>query len=158
MSGFPVRPNRTAFGGDYVDERPVEDTEKEISASIFNLSFWQLAGLGRVIPKAVLVCSVAGGVVTTDYQLLVFDPNGSLSTLTWTYNGVGDYSLAFASQYPDENGTNQNLSLVGALAGVMDSTPVISSVDLTSGYEADVYFLDDAGAAADPAGFVVVFW
>lgn len=152
MGGFPNRPDRTDFGPTYEDERPVGDTKREIAASIFNMDFWQLAGLSKVAPKVVLVCSVSGGVVTTDSQMLAFDPNGSLSTLTWTYNGAGDYDLAFSSQYPDELGNNVNLSLDGGIVLATGSSPLVGSVDLTSGYELTVNF------ASDPTGFVIVVW
>ena len=158
MSGFPTRPNRAAFGPTYEEERPVQDAKREIGADIFNLSFWQLSGLGRVAPKAVLVCSVSGSAVTTEEQMLAFDPDDQLSKLTWSYGGVGDYSVAFQQQYPDEQGNDVNLALIGGVAVAMGATPRLGSVDLTSAYEADVYFATDAGAAVDPAGFVVFFW
>jgi len=151
MGGFPNRPDRTDFGPTYEDERPVQDAKREIAASIFNMDFWQLAGLGKVAPKAVLVCTVSGAVTTTD-QMLAFDPNANLSTLTWTYNGVGDYDLAFSSQYPDELGNNVNLSLVGGIALATGSSPLVGSVDLTSGYELTVNF------ASDPSGFILILW
>jgi hypothetical protein len=152
MGGFPTRPNRVAFGPDYEDERAVQDTKREIGAGIFNLSFWQLAGIGRVIPKAVLFCAVAGSACTTTMQLLSFDPNGMLGLLTWTYDGVGEYSIAFASQYPDELGNNVNLSLTGGIALATGATPLPGSVEMSSGYEATINF------ASDPAAFVVIFW
>jgi len=89
---------------------------RENSAANFNLSFWQLAGLGRVDPRAVLRCTVSGGVVTTVDQLLAWDANGGLSPLAWTYKGVGFYEFAFAVQYPDERGINVNLVLTAGLA------------------------------------------
>jgi hypothetical protein len=158
MGGFPTRPNRDTFGPDYVDERAVQDATKEIAAAIFNLLFHQLAGIGKVVPRAVLVCTVGGSAVTTANQLLAWDPNDELSTLTWTYNGAGDFSIAFASQYEDEAGNDVNLSLIGGAAFAMGSTPMLGSVNLTSGYEAGVYFTTHAGVAGDPATFVVVFW
>lgn len=151
MGGFPNRPDRTDFGPTYEDERPVTDAKREIAASIFELLFWQLGGLGKIAPKAVLVCTVNGAVTTVE-QMLAFDPNADLSTLTWTYNGAGDYDLAFSSQYPDEGGTNRNLSLVGGIVLATGATPLVGSVELTSGYELTVHF------ASDPAGFVMIVW
>lgn len=152
MGGFPNRPDRTDFGPTYEDERPVEDAKREISAGIFNMDFWQLAGVGKVSPKAVLICSVGGSAVTTDEQMLAFDPNAALSTLAWTYNGAGDYDLAFSSQYPDELGNNVNLSLIAGIALAMGSSPLVGSVELTSGYELTVHF------ASDPSEFILVLW
>ena len=158
MGGFPTRPNRDAFGPDYEDERPVQDVKREVGASIFNLLFHQVAGLGRVAPKAVLICTYAAGVVTTAYQMLAFDPNSELSLLTWVYVGAGNYQFAFASQYADEQGNLTNLSLIGGAAFAMGSTPRLGSVDLSSGYEGSVRFMTHVGVAANPASFVVVLW
>lgn len=158
MAGFPTRPNKDSFGSDLVDERPVQDPTKEIAAAIFNLKHWQIAGVGIVAAKAVLVATVVGGVVTTVDQLLAFDPTQAVSLLTWTYNGVGDFSLDFAQQYPNELGVDTNLALVGGIAVAMGATPRLGSVDLTSGYEMEVYFLTDAGAGVDPAKFVLILW
>ena len=152
MGGFPNRPDRTDYGPEYADERPVTDASREIAASIFNMDFWQLAGLGKIAPKAVLMCSVAGGVVTTDEQMLAFDPNAALSTLTWTYVGVGDFDLDFSSQYPDELGNNVNLSLVGGIVLATGTSPLVGSVEMVSGYEISVHF------ASDPTGFALVLW
>jgi hypothetical protein len=157
MGGFPTRPNRSAYGPDYEDERPVENVKREIGAGIFNLSFWQIAGIGRVVPKAVLICSVDDGVITTLNQLLAFDPNGELSLLAWTYNSAGSYSLAFADKYPDELENDINTGLIGGLAQSMDGTPLLASVDMDSDHDANVHFASVA-APADPTLFIVVFW
>lgn len=156
--GFPTRPNRAAFGPDYENERPVTDVKREIGAGIFNLSFWQLAGLSRVAPRAILVASVSGGAVTTTHQMLAWDPNGELPLLAWTYDGVGEYSVALDDQYPDEQGTDVDTALVGGLAGAMGTVAAFPLVELSSDHEATVYFFDAAGSAADPDSFIVCFW
>jgi len=152
MGGFPTRPSRTSFGPDYEDERPVQDSKREVGAGIFNLGFWQLAGVGRVSPRVVLFCAVAGSACTTVQQMLAFDPDGLLGLLTWTYNGAGSYSIAFASQYPDELGNDINVSLLGGIALSASSSPLVGSVEMTSAYEATVHF------ASDPTDFVMVLW
>jgi hypothetical protein len=116
MAGFPTRANRTAFGPTLTEYKPVTDPTREIGAATFNLDFWQLAGVGRVAPRAVLRCTVAGGVVTTADQLLAWDANAGLSPIVWTYHGVGAYEFAFAAQYHDERGINVALVLTAASA------------------------------------------
>lgn len=157
-SGFPNRPDRSDYGPTYEEERTVYNPKREIGSDIFNLNFWQLAGSGLVVPRAVLIAEHSGGTVTTTTQYLAFDPDGSLSAIPWVDNGTGDYSFTFASQYPDQGGTNQNLSLVAGVAIAQGSTPQIGSVDLTSGYEGDVYFVTHAGAAVDVSKFLVLLW
>jgi len=118
MAGFPTRANRVAFGPTRQDYKPVTDPVRQNSAADFNLAYWQLAGIGRVAPRAVLRCTVAGGVVTTAEQLIAWDSNGALSPLTWTYRGVGFYEFAFAAQYPNELGSNTSLVLMSGLASL----------------------------------------
>jgi hypothetical protein len=152
MGGFPTRPNRVAYGPDYEDERAVQDAKREIGAGIFNLGFWQLAGLGRVAPKAIMFCDVAGSTCVTAQQLLAFDPNGLLSNMIWTYDGVGRYSVAFLNQYPDELGNSVNLALIGGIALSTASDPLVGSVVLTNDHVASVHFV------SDPSSFVVLLW
>jgi hypothetical protein len=116
MAGFPTRANRAAFGPTLQDYKPVTDPTREIGAATLNLSHWQLAGLGRVAARAVLRCTVSGGVVTTAEQLLAWDANGSISPIVWTYLGVGFYRFAFATSYHDELGNDVNLILTTPLA------------------------------------------
>jgi hypothetical protein len=116
MGGFPTRANRAAYGPTREDYKPVTDPIRQNSAADFNLAYWQLAGLGRVTPRAVLRCTVSGGAVTTVDQLLSWDADAGLSALTWTYQGVGAYEFAFSSQYPDELGSNVTLSLIAGVA------------------------------------------
>lgn len=114
--GFPTRSNRSAFGPTRVDYKPVTDPTRQNSAADFNTLFWQVAGLGQVTPRAVLRCTVSGGVVTTVDQQLAWDAEGALSPISWTYHNVGVYEWAFASQYPNELGVNTNLVLFAAEA------------------------------------------
>lgn len=116
MAGFPTRANRSAFGPTRQDYKPVTDPVRQNSAADFNLAYWQLAGLGRVTPRAVLRCTVAGGVVTTAEQMLAWDANAGISPIAWTYAGAGFYRFAFASTYHDEMGSDVNLVLSAGMA------------------------------------------
>ena len=124
MGGFPTRANRAAFGPTRQDFKPVTDPVRENGAADYNLAYWQLAGLGRVTPRAVLRCTVSGGVVTTADQLIAWDANAGLSPLTWTYRGVGFYEFAFAATYPNELGSNIATVL---MAGLVSQNPTKST-------------------------------
>lgn len=114
--GFPTRSNRSAFGPTREDYKPVTDPIRQNSAEDFNLLYWQVAGLDQVTPRAILRCSVSGGVVTTEDQQLAWDAEGALSAITWTYHGVGAYEWAFASSYNNEKGSSTSLVLFAAQA------------------------------------------
>lgn len=158
MSGFPNKPSRTDFGPEYENEFPVRNPKREMGEDIVNLLMWQVAGAGVVAPKAVLVVSHSGSTVTTTHQLLAFDPNSSVSPIPWVDAGTGQYAFTFADKYPDQNGNDQNLDLKAGIAFAQGSSPRLGSVDLTSGYEGEVFFETDAGAAVDVDEFIVVLW
>ncbi|MEA3225144.1 MAG: hypothetical protein U9Q07_04275 [Planctomycetota bacterium] len=123
MSGFPRRANRSAFGPALEDKKPMTDPTQEVDAATYTLGWWQLSGLSRTGPMAVFTCTVAGGVVTVVSQSLAFDANGALADLTFTYEAAGRYSFAFASQYPDQRGTNVDLVLAGGITSPSNQAP-----------------------------------
>jgi len=116
MGGFPTRTNRAGFGPSMENESPVNNPKRELSGPQMNINFWNLAGCGLVIPKAVFRCTISATTITTANQLWAFDPDSSQSTLTMTYQQAGHYNFVFASQYPDEMATDINLSLIGGMA------------------------------------------
>jgi len=118
--GFPDRTSRTDIGPTLENERPVTNPLKEIPAGAFNEAFWQAAGMSQVTPKAVLHCTVSGGVVTVAAQGLTWDPDGALANIVFTYINAGYYEFAFANQYPDEAGVNQSTNITGGMVQVTD--------------------------------------
>lgn len=122
MAGFPTRPSRDAFGPTYEDERPVRNPKRELGSAIGNLMFWQLAGAGIVAPMGVIQVAVTGGVATTVYQALAFDPKGQLALLTWINDATGQYTITFASTYPDETGTARPFAVRFGDASVIEGT------------------------------------
>jgi len=114
MSSFPLLPSRTDFGPTYQNERPVENPEREIGATIYNSAFWDLAGTCRSSARGWFKFSWDGALVTTDAQGFAWDPNGALADLTVTRVNQGVYSFAFSAQYADDTGTLRSLVINGA--------------------------------------------
>jgi hypothetical protein len=127
MGGFPTRASRAALGPTYQNEKEVTDPQREIGALVANLNFWQVAGLSQVTPRIVIKASVSGGVITNNFQAMAFDPDSGVSAISFVYEKVGHYSFAFASQYPDELGVNQNLSLIAGIAMPVNGMPTSGS-------------------------------
>lgn len=122
MSGFPNRPIRDTFGPEIEDTFPVTNPKREIGEGTFNLAWWQSAGSGLVVPRAVLkVDVVAATSATTLAQMLAWDPNQNLPLLTWAYVSTGNYDITFASQYADQTGTLRTLILSFGTAFVIDT-------------------------------------
>jgi len=107
--GFPNRPSRTAFGPIYENARPTRSPTKNAGATAFNLSFFQAAGSGLMVPKAWFVGEiVAGPDVALAQRAESWNPNGEttgdFAPHTLTYNSVGQYSFEYALQVPDDDG------------------------------------------------------
>lgn len=134
MGGFPARASRVAFGPTFVNTFPVRDPAKEPGAAMVNLLAWQAAGMAQVTPKVALTCTVAGGVISAPvFYGLTFDPDSETTPITFTYEAAGRYSFAFSQNYPDENGTDISLSLVGGMAIPIQRNQANGSHDATSG-------------------------
>ncbi len=157
--GFPIRPNRDTFGPTFENEWPVANPKKEWSADLVNLLCWQAAGMGQVVPRAMITGTVSGGVVTTVYQGLAFDPNSTVSKLSFAYAEVGRYTFELAQTYNDENGNARNLDLAAGVAAPMNSTAFgVGVVNLTNGYSGEIRFFNASGVLTDPAAFVLQLW
>lgn len=158
MAGFPNRPDRSEFGPTYEDERPVENPKRELGESVVNLNMWQVAGVSLTSPKVVISATVSGSAVTVTNQMLAWDPAQDLSNITITYSATGDYTFAFASTYPDEDGNSIATGLIGGSVFPNAATNHNGILNLTSGYEGNIKIFDaDAGTAAD-TDFLLVIW
>lgn len=112
MGGFPSRAKRVAFGPPFQDLFPVRNPKTEPGAAMMELLAWQVGGMGQVVPRIALTCTVAGGAVSAPvYYGLAFDPNSRLTPIGITYNRPGHYSFAFNQNYEDEKGVSTALSL-----------------------------------------------
>ena len=163
MAGWPIRPSRASFGPTYENERAVKDPKKDIGAPIFNLDFWQLAGMGLVVPRAAIVFTVDAvpAVSAVPYQGLAWDPDSDIPVLAVARTGVGVYDIPFVASYPDENGQAQALALIAGGGFNMSPTPNIVKVHFPAPPAAQVLVFDMAGAPADPpptTNTLVLFW
>ena len=160
MSGFPNRPNRSAFGPTRQDERPVENPVTELGADDMNLDFHQNAGMGLVIQRVAILVGVSGAAIVSPhaYQGLAWDPTQSIPDIPVTYNGVGDYTVNFLSSYDDEKGTPVATALKGGQAIPQGSTNLNGIIELPDAQTVTVkLFQADTGAAID-SNFFLILW
>lgn len=156
MSGYPSIPTRASFGPTYRDERPVVDSETELGADVMNLAFWQLAGAGRTLPRAVL--SISGGATpVVGFQALAFDPNGVLNKLAITRTGAGDYSFTFDATYTNERGEAVAFAPTAAVAIVLGTDPSVWAIAQVDGQEVGLTIQDSSAVAVD-ASLLVLVW
>lgn len=156
MSGYPKIPTRASFGPTYRDEKPVDDPETELGADVMNLAFWQVAGAGRTLPRAVLLITGATNPVVS-YQLLAFDPNGVLAALVVARSGLGDYSITFEATYTDEQGNAVAFAPKAAVPVVQGAAAGTAAVATVDGQDVDIEVRDIAAAGVDSSVLLLVW-
>lgn len=159
MSGFPNRPSRTAFGPEKRNERRVQNPETELDSAEMNLDFWQVAGMGLVAPRVVIIALASGGSLPTpySYQGIAWDPKGLLGAIPSVYNGVGDYEFNFAATYPDQRGVAIATSLKGGKVSAQTDQDIRGVVKIVTPTQAVVKLFDAAGAPVD-ADILLELW
>lgn len=128
MSGWPLRPDRDSYGPTFQDTAPVRDPARQISAATFNLLCWQQAGMGLLMPRAMLefVMGVSPSIVQ---RAEVWNPErstvGAFADPTFTRTGAGNYLVEYPTPVPDENGDDVELAFSAALAFVTNADPTV---------------------------------
>jgi hypothetical protein len=114
MGGFPNRPDLAALGPTLVDARPVLNPNQEATAAQFNLLRWQVAGIGLVSHRALLIFTANSGAQPILRRAEAWNPKG-LSTgahanPTITRNSTGNYDVLYPASVPDELGEMTSLA------------------------------------------------
>jgi hypothetical protein len=150
MAGFPTRPKRATFGPTYKDVAKVVNPETEVGASVYNLAFWQLAGISIVSPLALLFVDASGTGATTTDQRIAWDPDAALALIAWTRNATGVYTATFAANYNDADGNAVPTALKAGAAWVTEANDKSAAyAKMLSGTQVEVRTFNAAGAAAD---------
>lgn len=156
MSGFPDRPPRVAFGPEMQNKRPPVIPETDLSADQMNLSFWQAAGAGRVLPQALLLFNGATPDILT--QALAFDPKQELEDIAFVKNGTGDYTFTFASTYSNQAGGSRPFVPAMGLVFVQGASGNRPNVILPGGQDVQVTVLDPTLISNVDATFLLAVW
>lgn len=157
MSGWPLRPDRDSFGPTFQDTAPVRDPAKQLAAQSYNLSCWQVAGMGLLVPRAKLVLRMQVGPVILQ-RAESWNPArstvGAYADPTITRTGAGNYLIEYPTPVPDENGNDVELSFTDAAAYVVNADPTAlkhaqAAVISATPYQVRVTAFSSAGAAQD---------
>ena len=163
MSGFPVRPDRAAFGPEPINRFAVRDAARELDGpTIGSLMMWQLSGCGIIVPRAMAIIRVdAGDVATLLASAEAWDPKSAYVPLL-AHPGVGQFTLTYAATYPDKDSLPQATNLVGSLPLVQNVTTRFPSQALVSpgGLIVNVAVWNAAGVLDDPTSsdILVLAW
>lgn len=163
MSGFPIRPDRLAFGPKPQNRFEVRDSAKELDGpTIGDLMMWQIAGVGVVVARAVAIIALdASGVPSLYAHAEAWNPNGTAAAPTLTDNGNGSYKLSYGTAYGDKDSTSQALALEGAAAFPQTTDDYRGAAEVQSnGYEVEVRVRNSAGTLTDlvSKNVLVVSW
>lgn len=156
MSGFPVRPSRSAFGPrPYVDRVPVKDPERQIGATWGGLVAWQVAGLGVVAGRALAVVA-SDGTLTAHGE--GWDPDQELAAPTSDNPSTGLYTLEYPATAPNEDGTEVAITFVGAHITCGGATALHATWEIDpNGHALTVNVWNAAGVATNGPFLVTVF-
>lgn len=144
---FPDRVSRSAFGPTPVDRGPIVDPERQLSAEIGALLFWQVSGAGLTADVAWCVVDDAGDFVVGGEA---WDPNNDQADPACSHSGTGEYAVEYDAQYPDKDGTMRTIALRGAIATPQTTADLHAVAEVqSSGRRILVNVFDDAGTPTD---------
>ncbi len=122
MGGFPNRPDLAAFGPTLQDTTAVRDPTRHVGASLFNLMRHQLAGLGIVLPLAMLRFSAAPSPAVIA-RAEAWNPRALTSSPftdpTLTRISTGNYEVVYPSPVTDDAGASVVLAFAYGLGTVV---------------------------------------
>lgn len=156
MSGFPVRPSRSAFGPRFFQDRePVKNPERQVGARFGALVSWQIAGLGITGGRAVAILAADG---TLEAHGEAWDPDQELADPEIDHPSPGVYTIAYPASAPNEDGTQVAIALLGAHVTCQGSTALHATWEIDpNGHEVTVHVWNAAGAAANGGFLLTVF-
>lgn len=147
MPGSPLRPSRAAFGPRYRNRRPVLNPEKEVGEAVFNLAFWQLAGLGVTGGAMTSTLLTAEGALVSSAES--WDPDGSGTPPVVEHLGTGIYRVTYPASVPDETGAEQMVELRAAKAYPQTTADVRAVAEVGQARFVTVHVRNAAGTHVD---------
>lgn len=114
--------------------------------------FWQLAGLGIVGGRALVVVA-SDGTLTAHGES--WDPDRELAAPGIAHPGTGVYEITYPATAPDENGTQIAIALVGALVTPTASVARFPTYEIDANGRKITFRMFDASGASN-AGFTAL--
>ena len=141
------------------DSNGVVDQETEVLAAEWEAMGVDVAAMSHVSPKAIVVCTVAGGAVTITAYRSVWGDTLAVRPVA-TYTGAGDYTLTWsAAGHPDLNPTPARCvtRAPSFIAATVTPASVVFQTITTTANTVRVVFTNSAGAATD-ANFALLVY
>ena len=143
MTAFPLRPTRQIFGPIMRDEAAVSDPKRKVGADVFNLMFWQAAGISQTSPLVTTHVAMDSGLTAAamaawDDEIFGYSPYPPpttyplLSDWPWVQSTSWDgqqFSIQFADQVPSKDQGLLDLNFqygnAAPLFGGVPTTPLV---------------------------------
>lgn len=156
MAGFPNTPGRKGFG-EILDRIPVLNPKSDIGGDTFNLSFWQLAGCGLMVPRAWVLVALDGTLVAAAES---WNPDQDVSMHpVITHGATGQYTVTYPVTALDEAGIARQVQLRACFVQIQVATFVIfANGAVTSGHVGNVRIGNPVTSAAADEPFLALFW
>jgi len=164
MSGFPNRIARSSLGPTLEDKFPVVNPKHDLGAKQFNLLFHQVGGMNLVSARGLLSVDVnsSTGTVTTIYQGIAWDPEGSLPKIIWTRTEAGVYSWSLPqTSYKDESDNDIIVEILGGSVlpqQLADSQYVLTGQNVKTGLRSGEVHIVISGNFHVDSDFLFLFW
>lgn len=144
---FPDRVSRSAFGPTPTNRGAIVDPERQLSAEIGDLLFWQVAGVGLTADVAWCVVDDAGAFVV---GAEAWDPRQDQADPATVRTGPGVYQVQYDPTVPDKDGTMRTLALRAAVASPQTTSAFFAVAEVGGdGRTVAIKVFDAAGAPAD---------
>ncbi len=126
MSGSPLRPDRDSFGPEYRDSTAVRDPTRQAAAASYNLLCWQVAGMGLLAPRAMIVFRGQVGpllLARAESWNTKRLSSGAYANPTILRASTGNYTVEYPSPVPDEQGVDQTIAFSYVLGFCVNTDP-----------------------------------
>lgn len=158
MSSFPTRPLANDFGPEFRNLYPVENPETDADADAFgNRVRWQVAGMGLVVPRGVLVAEWSGATMDILMQEEAWNPNRLVARPVLDRTATGVYTYTFQSSYDDKDGTAVATQIFGAQCSV-NSTAHDGYAEMNTGNIISIEIYHRVTGAAADERFMLTYW
>lgn len=166
MSGSPLRPDRDSFGPTFRNSTAVRDPTRQASADSYNLLCWQVAGMGLLAPRAMVIFRAQVGPVLLG-RVETWNPKrlstGAYADPSLVRASAGNYTVEYPSPIPDELAVDQTIAFTYALGFCVNADPTALKhvqVAPVSGNtkQLRVCIFSSAAAAQDGHDVAVLAW
>ena len=153
----PDVPSPSTFGPDLVNFGAIEDPSTQLDAESWNRAKTQLAMISQTAPIAVASVGISSPTASLLSHGAVWGDSAGVAPLV-DYEDVGVYSIQWADEYPDQQGTPETKAVnIREVQVSLETLGVarLATYEISLAYRVKIYVFDAAGAPANVPAFSV---